>query len=62
MNKTILITGSTSGIGEAVARNFLKKGYHLILIYRKKSKIKKWQKLLFYTILGGYLIITDLKK
>jgi 3-oxoacyl-[acyl-carrier protein] reductase len=44
MNKTILITGATSGIGEAIASNFFKKGYPLILTYRKKSKIKEWQK------------------
>ena len=33
MNKSVLVTGSTRGIGEAISREFAKKGYDLIINY-----------------------------
>lgn len=33
MNKNVLITGGTRGIGEAISREFAKKGYNLIINY-----------------------------
>ena len=33
MNKNILVTGGTRGIGEAISREFAKKGYNLIINY-----------------------------
>lgn len=33
MNKNVLITGGTRGIGEAISREFAKKGYDLIINY-----------------------------
>lgn len=39
MNKVALITGATSGIGEACARAFAKSGYSLILTGRDDSKL-----------------------
>lgn len=40
-NKTVLITGATSGIGEACARKFAKEGWNLILNARDKSKLDR---------------------
>ena len=37
--KVVLITGATSGIGEAFARRFAKEGYNLIVTGRRKEKI-----------------------
>jgi len=37
--KVLLITGATSGIGEAFARRFAKEGYNLIITGRRKEKI-----------------------
>ena len=39
MDKTILITGATSGIGEACARRFAQGGYRLILTGRNAQKL-----------------------
>lgn len=33
MNKSVLVTGGTRGIGEAISREFAKKGYNLIINY-----------------------------
>ena len=33
MNKNVLVTGCTRGIGEAISREFAKKGYNLIINY-----------------------------
>lgn len=38
--KTVLITGATSGIGEACALLFAAEGYNLILMARRENKLK----------------------
>lgn len=43
MNKNVLVTGGTRGIGEAISREFAKKGYDLIINYVNSSE--KAQKL-----------------
>lgn len=40
MNKCVLITGATSGIGLATAREFLKHGYDLILTGRREERLE----------------------
>lgn len=40
LNKTVLITGATAGIGKACARTFAKRGYHLIIAGRRKDRLK----------------------
>ena len=39
--KTVLVTGASSGIGEAVVRLFSSKGYEVTALARRKSKLDK---------------------
>src|SRR5687768_13178899 len=41
MNKTVLITGATSGIGLATAYKFASHQYDLVLTGRRKSRLKE---------------------
>ena len=41
MNKNVLVTGGTRGIGEAISREFAKKGYDIIINYVKSNEKAK---------------------
>ncbi len=38
MNKSVLVTGGTRGIGEAISREFAKKRYNIIINYVKSNE------------------------
>jgi 3-hydroxy acid dehydrogenase / malonic semialdehyde reductase len=44
MSKTIMITGATSGFGEAVAVRFANNGYNIIITGRRKELLEKLEK------------------
>ena len=43
MNKTVLITGATSGFGEACAHQFAKNGFNLIINGRRNERLENLQ-------------------
>ena len=43
-NKVVVITGASSGIGEAAAEKFAKKGAHIVLVARRKDKLEEVEK------------------
>lgn len=55
-NKVTIITGASSGIGEATARLFSKKGAKVVLAARSKVKLKKLEK----ELPQSYAIATDM--
>ena len=44
MNKTIMITGATSGFGKAIAVKFANNGYNIIITGRRKEKLDDLEK------------------
>jgi NADP-dependent 3-hydroxy acid dehydrogenase YdfG len=49
MNKTVFITGATSGIGKACAHKFAAEKYNLILTGRRKERLQELEKILTET-------------
>ena len=43
-NKVVVITGASSGIGEAAAKQFAKKGANIVLVARRKDKLEEIEK------------------
>lgn len=59
--KTILITGASSGFGEATARLLAEDGYRLILVARRKEKLEELKKTLNTEVYTRQVDVTDKK-
>ncbi len=46
MDKRVIITGATSGIGKAIALKFAENGYHLIITGRRKERLEELKNLI----------------
>jgi len=55
MKNVTLITGATSGLGLAYAKEYAKKGYNLIITGRRKDKIKANADAKIIRIMGNFL-------
>ena len=63
MTDTVLITGSTSGIGKALAVVFAQKQYNLVLVARNEERLKKQSHELGVTYgISVHTILCDLEK
>ena len=47
MNKTVLITGASSGIGFELSKIFARKGYNLIMVSRNKERLEKAKNIVY---------------
>ena len=41
LNKSVLITGGSQGLGLVIASKFIKKGFDVIIVARKKDSLNK---------------------
>jgi 3-hydroxy acid dehydrogenase / malonic semialdehyde reductase len=57
MNKTILVTGATSGFGRAIALKFARNGYNIIITGRRKERLAQLEKEL---LLSGNIQVLSL--
>jgi len=58
MNRTILITGATSGFGKAIAEKFASGGDHVIITGRRKERLQELEKELIRTYKVKVLSLT----
>ncbi|GGA87855.1 2,4-dienoyl-CoA reductase [Ornithinibacillus halotolerans] len=57
MSETVIVTGSSSGMGKYMAKKFADEGYNVVLTSRDKDKLERVQKELQVTAKGDILIV-----
>ena len=62
MNKTVLITGANGGIGSALAIEFAKKGFNLVLVARTIDSLTELERELSFTNQNIYSLYIDISK
>jgi dehydrogenase/reductase SDR family protein 7B len=61
-NKVVLITGASSGIGEALVKEFAQHHCHLILVSRNQEKLKQIMQEISYPSNQFLIVPFDLTK
>lgn len=59
INKTVLITGATGGIGKAISKHFASAGFNTILVSRSRKDLTKLQKEINNTAGKSIAIVAD---
>lgn len=62
MQKVVLVTGASSGIGKEIAKLFLKKGYSLILSGRNQQGLEEFKNIPNVEIILGDITKDDTRK
>lgn len=61
MNKTVLVTGATSGFGKAIAQQFAKSGYDVAITGRRKERLEAFRAELEKNGVNVYTLCFDVR-
>ena len=62
MNKVVVITGASSGIGKSLAKEYAYAGYKVVIAARNEKKLNELSDNLIRKAYEVYAVVTDVSK